>query len=160
MAELSGEPGVPPVPDLPDAARRKFIHRMLNMTLGLWVVSGVAAVGYVGGQFVWPRRDGTTTGGERTASFPAADLDRAPMVKVLVEGEPVGVFRSDGTLHALGLVCTHLGCLVAWKAEEGEMVCPCHGSRFDPNGAVLQGPAPAPLKHYEVRQAGDMVVVG
>jgi len=146
-------------PELPDGARRKFVHRMLNMTLGLWAMSGVAGGAYVAGQYVWPRKEAGTTGGEREVSFPVADLDAKGMVKVLVEGDPVGVFRDDDEVRAVGLVCPHLGCLVNWNKDGREMVCPCHGSRFDSHGAVLQGPSPAPLKRYEARVAGDTVVV-
>ena len=53
-----------------------------------------------------------------------------------------GVFRDDdGVLHAVSMRCTHLGCLVRFNAAERSWDCPCHGSRFDVDGAVLEGPA-------------------
>ncbi|MDH4230092.1 MAG: Rieske 2Fe-2S domain-containing protein [Nitrospirota bacterium] len=142
-----------------DAERRQFMHRMLNLGLGLWAAGAVGTSAYVAGRYVWPQPEGGQTGGERSVSFPLAKLDQEPMVKLLVEGQPVGVVRVDGTVHALGLVCTHLGCLVGWSPEARQMVCPCHASRYDINGAVVQGPAPAPLKRYDVRVAGDTVVI-
>jgi glycine/D-amino acid oxidase-like deaminating enzyme/nitrite reductase/ring-hydroxylating ferredoxin subunit len=54
----------------------------------------------------------------------------------------VAVYRdSSNQLHELSAVCPHLGCIVAWNALEESWDCPCHGSRFSPDGKVLNGPA-------------------
>ena len=59
----------------------------------------------------------------------------------------VGVYRDEqGGLHAVSLRCTHLGCLLRFNAAEPSWDCPCHGSRFDVDGAVLEGPAVKPLE--------------
>jgi glycine/D-amino acid oxidase-like deaminating enzyme/nitrite reductase/ring-hydroxylating ferredoxin subunit len=50
-----------------------------------------------------------------------------------------------GGLHTVSAVCPHLGCLVKWNASETTWDCPCHGSRFDVDGKVLNGPANCPL---------------
>ena len=58
------------------------------------------------------------------------------------DGETVAGFRrDDGTLVAVSANCTHLGCRVNWNRAERSWDCPCHGSRFATDGAVLQGPA-------------------
>ncbi|GAA5127127.1 FAD-dependent oxidoreductase [Pseudonocardia adelaidensis] len=60
--------------------------------------------------------------------------------------ERTGVYRDpDGGLHAVSMRCTHLGCLVRFNAAENSWDCPCHGSRFDVDGEVLEGPAVRPL---------------
>lgn len=46
---------------------------------------------------------------------------------------------------SLSAICTHLGCMTAWKPELGIIACPCHGSKFSTEGQVLHGPAPKPL---------------
>ena len=46
-----------------------------------------------------------------------------------------------GTVHERSAVCTHLACIVDWNSTEKSWDCPCHGSRFDPFGKVLNGPA-------------------
>ena len=62
-------------------------------------------------------------------------------------GERVGAYRDeDGQLHAVSLVCTHLGCHVTWNPAERSWDCPCHGSRFGTDGEVLHGPAVRPLQ--------------
>ena len=48
---------------------------------------------------------------------------------------------ADGELHKVSAVCTHLGCIVTWNTAETTWDCPCHGSRFDIEGKVIQGPA-------------------
>jgi glycine/D-amino acid oxidase-like deaminating enzyme/nitrite reductase/ring-hydroxylating ferredoxin subunit len=53
--------------------------------------------------------------------------------------------RDDGSLGRVSARCTHLGCIVAWNAFERSWDCPCHGSRFDADGQVLEGPAVHPL---------------
>lgn len=52
---------------------------------------------------------------------------------------------ADGALHALSARCTHKGCTVTWNNAEGTWDCPCHGSMFAADGAVLHGPAVQPL---------------
>lgn len=59
----------------------------------------------------------------------------------------VGAYRDhDGRLHAVKPVCTHLGCAVTWNQADTTWDCSCHGSRFAPDGAVLDGPATSPLQ--------------
>jgi glycine/D-amino acid oxidase-like deaminating enzyme/nitrite reductase/ring-hydroxylating ferredoxin subunit len=61
--------------------------------------------------------------------------------------EKVAIYKDEqGRLHERSAICTHLGCVVAWNPEEASWDCPCHGSRFDPSGKVLNGPAVQPLR--------------
>ena len=52
----------------------------------------------------------------------------------------------EGNLHAVSARCTHMGCIVNWNAAEQTWDCPCHGSRFASDGAVLEGPAVTALE--------------
>jgi glycine/D-amino acid oxidase-like deaminating enzyme/nitrite reductase/ring-hydroxylating ferredoxin subunit len=52
----------------------------------------------------------------------------------------------DGTMHECSAVCPHMGCIVHWNGAEKTWDCPCHGSRFDRFGSVLNGPAISDLK--------------
>jgi Rieske Fe-S protein len=57
------------------------------------------------------------------------------MAKVAVYCDP------QGQRHEMSAVCPHLGCIVHWNHVEKTWDCPCHGSRYDPYGQVLSGPA-------------------
>lgn len=72
-------------------------------------------------------------------------------------GRSVALFRDVDGVYAISTICTHLGCVVHSNAEGFE--CPCHGSRFAPDGAVTKGPAPLPLPWRKVTVSGDAIVV-
>jgi glycine/D-amino acid oxidase-like deaminating enzyme/nitrite reductase/ring-hydroxylating ferredoxin subunit len=60
------------------------------------------------------------------------------------------VYRdAEGGIHQMSAVCTHLGCIVGWNGAEKTWDCPCHGSRFDKFGKVINGPASKDLQSME-----------
>ncbi|MDI6911599.1 FAD-dependent oxidoreductase [Nocardioides sp.] len=61
-------------------------------------------------------------------------------------GTPTAVCRVDGVEHAVSAVCSHLGGIVRWNDAERSWDCPLHGSRFAPEGQVLEGPATCGLR--------------
>jgi nitrite reductase/ring-hydroxylating ferredoxin subunit len=71
---------------------------------------------------------------------------------------PFFVGRDDDGLYALAAVCPHDGCRI--DAGETELVCPCHGSTFAFDGALLGGPALVDLEHLSlvVESSGRVVV--
>lgn len=62
------------------------------------------------------------------------------------DGEWATYVDEDGVRHSVSPTCTHMGCLVSFNGAEKAWECPCHGSRFGLDGAVLQGPATRPLR--------------
>ena len=70
---------------------------------------------------------------------------------LLREGvKKIAAYRDDqGTLHKLSAVCPHLKCIVRWDNYEKTWDCPCHGSRFDALGRVLNGPALSDLEKVD-----------
>jgi Rieske Fe-S protein len=66
------------------------------------------------------------------------------------------VYRdASGELHEYSAVCPHLGCIVHWNAAEQTFDCPCHGSRFDKTGKVINGPANSGLEAVTTASADD-----
>ncbi len=58
-----------------------------------------------------------------------------------------GIYRDEnGEIHSVEIKCTHMGCVLSWNNAEESWDCPCHGSRFDPDGNILHAPAIKPLK--------------
>jgi glycine/D-amino acid oxidase-like deaminating enzyme/nitrite reductase/ring-hydroxylating ferredoxin subunit len=91
--------------------------------------------------------------GGRLTSHPegARDLGINEAAVVTTDEGKVAAFRdSEGTVHAVSAVCTHLGCIVEWNDAERTWDCPCHGSRFDPDGAVVEPPAVRPLERRDL----------
>ena len=61
---------------------------------------------------------------------------------VEVDGEKIGVYKEkDGTVHMVDIRCPHLGCQLEWNPDEKSWDCPCHGSRFDFRGHIINNPA-------------------
>jgi len=74
------------------------------------------------------------------------------------EGEIIIINTGDEFI-ALSNICTHQGCVVSYDNEENNLPCPCHGSVYSTSGSVIQGPADAPLKKYELTQEGDILTI-
>jgi glycine/D-amino acid oxidase-like deaminating enzyme/nitrite reductase/ring-hydroxylating ferredoxin subunit len=76
-----------------------------------------------------------------------SDLAPGSGAVMRINGERCAVYRDkSGRLSAVSAVCTHLGCIVAFNDAEHSWDCPCHGSRFTPEGVIINGPATRPLE--------------
>ena len=69
------------------------------------------------------------------------------------------VKTGESNVVAISSTCTHLGCRVSWNADEKQFHCPCHGGKFDRDGAVTGGPPPAPLPTLATKIDGEHVLV-
>jgi cytochrome b6-f complex iron-sulfur subunit len=77
---------------------------------------------------------------------------------VVVSG--IIVANSDGNNYvALSSICTHQGCTVGYSVQNNNFPCPCHGSLFNSNGSVANGPATQPLKQYSVTREGNVLII-
>ena len=169
-----------------DGVRRAgLVHALSNVTAvtlyasslatggrGAWALRtcGAAALmlgGYLGGHLsftkgVGPDQTVYDPGPEDwTAAADASQLqDRRPL-RVVVDDTPVLLLRDGEELFAIHDRCSHRGCSLSDGSLEGdEIVCACHGSRFDRrDGGVRQGPATAPQPAFEVRVRDERVEV-
>lgn len=78
---------------------------------------------------------------------------------VVLPEQRVYLMRAAAGFVAMTAVCTHLGCLTRYEAENSVIFCPCHGSRFAPDGAVVNGPAPRPLPRLALSLDKGLLVV-
>lgn len=83
-----------------------------------------------------------------TASKEAYSEIKSGEGKVVDHGtEKWAVYRDqNGVVHCRSALCTHMDCVVDWNDAEKSWDCPCHGSRFEPTGEVIEGPAFSPLE--------------
>jgi thiosulfate dehydrogenase (quinone) large subunit len=108
-------------------------------------------------------------GGMTVASTAQVDKYGAVRIRVptnapssLPAGDPALVVRLKGGGYAcFDAICTHQGCRVGWDAQDGVMLCPCHGAAFDPNNhaAVIQGPTDTPLLELPIVVANGTITL-
>ena len=82
----------------------------------------------------------------RTVTQGLGEIKKGEGGLVEAAGEKIAVYKDEkGNVTALSSKCTHMGCTVGWNSADKTWDCPCHGSRFAPDGAVVHGPAKKPL---------------
>lgn len=115
-----------------------------------------------------PAETPTTTGAAPTAGAPASPAEPAnaiaktsdvPVGSGVIIDEIVLTQPSEGVFTGLSAICTHAGCTVA-EVADGTINCPCHGSRYNLDGSVANGPASRPLDAKSISVSGDSIVLG
>jgi cytochrome b6-f complex iron-sulfur subunit len=105
----------------------------------------------------------SSTGGSSSSSGGVTQLKVADVAEGAVVNGPgtTLVGRDAGGLYAMSSLCTHSACDLKTEGviSASEILCKCHQSKFDKNGAVLRGPASSPLVHYKVVVTGDVITV-
>ena len=82
-----------------------------------------------------------------------------PVGSGVIVGETIITQPVAGDFKAFSAVCTHSGCLIN-EVADGTINCPCHGSKFSLDGAVVNGPAARPLTEETITVQGDSIVAG
>ncbi|NKX90795.1 QcrA and Rieske domain-containing protein [Nocardia coubleae] len=125
-----------------------------SVVVGAGALAAVAVVPACGG--------GGGSGSTGAPAAPGTALAKTGDVPVgggVIVGDIVITQPTAGAFVGLSATCTHAGCKVT-SVKDGVIVCPCHGSRFELDGAVRGGPARNPLPTKPVRVEGDSIVSG
>ena len=147
--------------------RERFIRLGGALGVSIAAASVLAACGgnssgqLVSGLGKGNKSEAKVSGGKGGAGQEIAQTSRIPANSAMNftdSGNPaVLIHLQSGDFVAYSAVCTHQGCLVAY--QNGQLVCPCHGSVFDPSkgGVVVYGPAPTPLPQIPIKVQGGKV---
>lgn len=130
-----------------DCTRRQFFTRLgFGSLIVAGAGSGLFAYEYFSPNVLF----------EASPVVKAGKPDQFPADSVTLDAQN-GIYLVNGPkgYYALGAICTHLGCLTAWKPELDLIACPCHGSRFNRDGIKVAGPAPQPLPWLKVWMSDD-----
>eukprot|EP00523_Entomoneis_sp_CCMP467_P004144 CAMPEP_0168756728 /NCGR_PEP_ID=MMETSP0724-20121128/20773_1 /TAXON_ID=265536 /ORGANISM="Amphiprora sp., Strain CCMP467" /LENGTH=211 /DNA_ID=CAMNT_0008805461 /DNA_START=25 /DNA_END=660 /DNA_ORIENTATION=+ len=148
---------------------RRFIMNLIVVGAGA-VTVGALGIPYIA--FFVPPGSGGGSGGIPAKDalgndlFAASYLESHPandrsLAQGLKGDATYLIVKEDKTIEKYGLnaVCTHLGCVVPWSAANNKFMCPCHGSQYSPDGAVVRGPAPLPLAlaHCDTDESGKIL---
>jgi len=136
-------------------SRRDFLENLVKIS-ALGILAGCAS----GGLPLVIGREGDEEIRLRLSETPALNLPNGAISLATAEQGELNIVVlkiAENEFIALSSICTHLGCRVR-KARDG-FDCPCHGSRYDLNGRVINGPAAKPLRSFPVRREGDDLVI-
>ena len=127
--------------------RRDFLRLLTNAFFGL---GGLLGLGGLIRFFSFQPDPGPPTefdlglASNYSEDFPVMRLDIPAIIK-----------RTEEGVIAISLVCTHLGCTVEKNKDGDGFTCPCHGSRYNKSGRVLEGPATKSLPRYRIEEQAD-----
>jgi cytochrome b6-f complex iron-sulfur subunit len=133
--------------------RRKF----LSWAFGISVVGLFGQAGTALFQFFKPRMKPGAFGGKVVAG--QVEEFRPGTVSHISKGRFYISRLEDGGMLAMWHRCTHLGCTVPWREDEGQFHCPCHSSLYNRKGEVIGGPAPRPLDLFPIAIVDRHVIV-
>ncbi len=127
--------------------RRDFLNGIAASALGIAAVgAAVVTIRYLSPNVLF----------EPPTSFRIGTPDNFAKNSVtLIADQQVYIISTAMGFSAMSAICTHLGCITQWKPEMDLIACPCHGSRYNKDGQVVNGPAPRPLPHFAMKLMPD-----
>jgi len=106
-----------------------------------------------------PAAPSASGGTAAPAAKAIAKTSDVPVGSGVIVGDVVVTQPSAGVFKGLSAKCTHKGCTVD-KVADGTIDCPCHGSKFNLDGTVANGPAQEPLAVANITVQGDSIMLG
>ncbi len=130
-----------------DLSRRDFFNEVALGALGIAGL-GAAVVTY---RYLSPN-----VLFEPPTTFRAGSPEMYPANSItFLEDQQVYIVRTAAGFYAVSAICTHLGCITRWNPLANQIQCPCHGSKFQRDGAKVEGPAPRSLEHFSISLTPD-----
>jgi len=139
-----------------NGTRRDFLNWFLGTTAGGFILS----LFYPLSRYLIPPKVEESTSRTVTLSIKPQEV-KANSGQIFRFGSQPGILVNTpaGELKAFSAACTHLACIVQYRADLAQIWCACHNGHFDLNGKNVEGPPPKPLEEYTVNVRGDQLVV-
>jgi len=138
-----------------EKTRRDFLNILLSGGFIAWI----AAVSYPIFRYLKPPKiEVVKVNSVKIGKVSDMQKDTGKIIKF--GNYPVIVLRlANGNYRAFSATCTHLGCIVQYRKDYGQIYCACHNGRYDLHGRNVSGPPPAPLAKYDIAIKNDEVTV-
>lgn len=127
--------------------RRDFFNEVAGGALGAAAVgAGIVTVKFISPNVLF----------EPPPTFRVGPPEDYPIGSVTTfQDQLTYMVRTPQGFYAETAICQHLGCITEWHPEDNVIECPCHGSRYTMDGAIVRGPTPSPLPHFAMRLMPD-----
>jgi cytochrome b6-f complex iron-sulfur subunit len=133
-------------------------RRFLGACLGGLAAAGAAGAAWPVIRYLAPK---SGSGSAAKVMLPGKELPEGEAKFFEYAGaSAVAVRKRGGEVVVLSAVCTHLGCIVQWRKDRQDFLCPCHAGMFTADGEVVSGPPPAALPKLPFTVADGVVTVG
>jgi cytochrome b6-f complex iron-sulfur subunit len=139
-----------------DISRRRFLNWFLGTGVGALLIS----ILYPVTRYLIPPPAVESSARTLTLSVKPDDV-KVNSGQIFKFGSQPGILirTPDGDLRAFTAICTHLACIVQYRADLSHIWCACHNGHFDLNGKNIAGPPPRPLEPYVANVRGNQIVV-
>ena len=140
----------------PEGTRRRFLTWFLSTSVGLFLI----AVLYPVSRYLMPPPlEESPTRTVRLTVTPEEVKPNSGQIFKFGSRPGILIRTPSGELRAFSAICTHLACIVQYRADLGHIWCACHNGHFDLSGKNSAGPPPRPLERYIVKVQQERIVV-